>query len=149
MGRQYKKGDILIYVGNEDILKGKRIQLDTKEGDWWDTVSNNDGVYNEDYLDDNYTFIKNVLETDTLQVNMENEELTNTARYSTNSGKQLFDVLADDLLTDDLLTDDQYEGFLIGNIYKYIKRHKEKGGITDLEKVRVYLDTLIKFEEER
>lgn len=144
MGRQYKKGDILIYVGNEDILKGKRIQLDTKEGDWWDTVSNNDGVYNEDYLDDNYTFIKNVLETDTLQVNMENEELTNTARYSTNSGKQLFDVLADDLLTDD-----QYEGFLLGNIYKYIKRHKEKGGITDLEKARVYLDTLIKFEEEK
>lgn len=75
---------------------------------------------------------------------MVNEELTNTARYSTNSGKQLFDVLADDLLTDD-----QYEGFLIGNIYKYIKRHKEKGGITDLEKARVYLDTLIKFEEER
>lgn len=143
MGRQYKKGDILIYVGDKDILKGKKIQLDTKEGDWWDTVSNNDGIYNEDYLDDNYTFIKNVLETDKPQTNMANEELTNTARYSTNSGKQLFDVLADDLLTDD-----QYEGFLIGNIYKYIKRHKEKGGITDLEKARVYLDTLIKFEEE-
>lgn len=144
MGRQYKKGDILIYVGDEDILKGKTIQLDTKEGDWWDTVSNNDGVYNEDYLDNNYTFIKNVLETDKPQANMANEELTNTARYSTNSGKQLFDVLADDLLTDD-----QYEGFLLGNIYKYIKRHKEKGGITDLEKARVYLDTLIKFEEEK
>lgn len=144
MGRQYKKGDILIYVGDEDILKGKKIQLDTKKGDWWDTVSNIEGVYNEDYLDDNYTFIKNVLETDKPQTNMANEELTNTARYSTNSGKQLFDVLADDLLTDD-----QYEGFLIGNIYKYIKRHKEKGGITDLEKARVYLDTLIKFEEEK
>lgn len=144
MGRQYKKGDILTYVGDEDILKGKTIQLNTKEGNWWDTVSNNDGVYNEDYLDDNYTFIRNVLETDKPQTNMANEELTNTARYSTNSGKQLFDVLADDLLTDD-----QYEGFLIGNIYKYIKRHKEKGGITDLEKARVYLDTLIKFEEEK
>lgn len=144
MGRQYKKGDILIYVGDEYILKGKTIQLDTKQGYWWGTVGDNDNLYNEDYLDDNYTFIKNVLETDTLQVNMENEELTNTARYSTNSGKQLFDVLADDLLTDD-----QYEGFLIGNIYKYIKRYKEKGGITDLEKARVYLDTLIKFEEEK
>lgn len=144
MGRQYKKGDILTYVGGEDVFKGKTIQLDTKRGYWWGTVGDNDNLYNEDYLDDNYTFIKNVLETDKPQTNMANEELTNTTRYSTNSGKQLFDVLADDLLTDD-----QYEGFLIGNIYKYIKRHKEKGGITDLEKARVYLDTLIKFEEER
>lgn len=144
MGRQYKKGDILIYVGGEDVFKGKTIQLDTNRGYWWGTVGDNDNLYNEDYLDDNYTFIKNVLETDTPQANMVNEELTDTARYSTNSGKQLFDVLADDLLTDD-----QYEGFLLGNIYKYIKRHKEKGGITDLEKARVYLDTLIKFEEER
>ena len=144
MGRQYKKGDILIYVGGEDVFKGKTIQLDTKQGYWWGTVGDNDNLYNEEYLDDNYTFIKNVLETDKPQANMVNEELTNTARYSTNSGKQLFDVLADDLLTDD-----QYEGFLIGNIYKYIKRHKEKGGITDLEKARVYLDTLIKFEEEK
>lgn len=144
MGRQYKKGDILIYVGGEDVFKGKTIQLDTKRGYWWGTVGDNDNLYNEDYLDDNYTFIKNVLETDKPQANMANEELTNTARYSTNSGKQLFDVLADDLLTDD-----QYEGFLLGNIYKYIKRHKEKGGITDLEKARVYLDTLIKFEEEK
>lgn len=144
MGRQYKKGDILIYVGGEDVFKGKTIQLDTNRGYWWGTVGDNDNLYNEDYLDDNYTFIKNVLETDTPQANMVNEELTDTARYSTNSGKQLFDVLADDLLTDD-----QYEGFLLGNIYKYIKRHKEKGGITDLEKARVYLDTLIKFEEEK
>ena len=144
MGRQYKKGDILIYVGGEDVFKGKTIQLDTNRGYWWGTVGDNDNLYNEDYLDDNYTFIKNVLETDTPQANMMNEELTDTARYSTNSGKQLFDVLADDLLTDD-----QYEGFLLGNIYKYIKRHKEKGGITDLEKARVYLDTLIKFEEEK
>ncbi|UVX34544.1 MAG: protein of unknown function DUF3310 [Bacteriophage sp.] len=72
----------------------------------------------------------------------ESEELQNTKRYKTNSGKQLFDVLEDDLLTYEEL-----RGFYKANIYKYTHRYKEKNGIEDLKKVKVYVDQLIKLEE--
>lgn len=72
------------------------------------------------------------------------EELQNTKRYKTNSGKQLFDVLEDDLLTCEEL-----RGFYKANIYKYTHRYKEKNGIEDLKKVKVYVDQLIKLEEKQ
>ena len=72
----------------------------------------------------------------------ESEELKNTTRYKTISGKQLFDVLEDDLLTYDEL-----RGFYKANIYKYTHRYKQKNGIEDLKKVKVYVDQLIKLEE--
>ena len=74
----------------------------------------------------------------------EPEELKNTTRYKTNSGKQLFDVLEDDLLTYDEL-----RGFYKANIYKYTHRYKQKNGIEDLKKVKVYADQLIKLEEKQ
>lgn len=74
----------------------------------------------------------------------ESEELENTKRYKTNSGKQLFDVLEDDLLTYEEL-----RGFYKANIYKYTHRYKEKNGIEDLKKVKVYVDQLIKVEEKQ
>lgn len=70
------------------------------------------------------------------------EELKNTQRYKTTSGKQLFDVLEDDLLTYEEL-----RGFYKANIYKYTHRYKQKNGIEDLKKVKVYVDQLIKLEE--
>ena len=74
----------------------------------------------------------------------EPEELKNTTRYKTNSGKQLFDVLEDDLLTYE-----ESRGFYKANIYKYTHRYKEKNGIEDLKKVKVYVDQLIKLEEKQ
>ena len=76
--------------------------------------------------------------------NTDSEELQNTQRYRTNSGKQLFDVLEDDLLTYEEL-----RGFYKANIYKYTHRYKEKNGIEDLKKVKVYVDQLIKLEEKQ
>lgn len=38
-------------------------------------------------------------------------------------------------------------GFLAGNVIKYICRYKEKDGLRDLEKARVYLEWLIEVEE--
>lgn len=70
------------------------------------------------------------------------EELKNTTRYKTTSGKQLFDVLEDDLLTYE-----EVRGFYKANIYKYTHRYKQKNGIEDLKKVKVYVDQLIKLEE--
>lgn len=72
------------------------------------------------------------------------EELKNTKRYKTNSGKQLFDVLEDDLLTYEEL-----RGFYKANIYKYTHRYKQKNGIEDLKKVKIYTDQLIKLEEKQ
>ena len=72
------------------------------------------------------------------------EELQNTKRYQTRSGKQLFDVLEDDLLTYEELC-----GFYKANIYKYTHRYKQKNGIEDLKKVQVYVDQLIKLEEKQ
>jgi hypothetical protein len=37
------------------------------------------------------------------------------------------------------------EGFYIGNIIKYVSRHKEKGGMKDLEKARYNLDKLMEW----
>lgn len=70
------------------------------------------------------------------------EELENTKRYKTNSGKQLFDIFEDDLLTYEQVT-----GFYLGNTIKYLKRYKQKNGIEDLKKVKIYTDQLIKLEE--
>lgn len=72
------------------------------------------------------------------------EELQNTTRYKTSSGKQLFDVLEDDLLNYEEL-----RGFYKANIYKYTHRYKQKNGIEDLKKVKVYVDQLIKLEEKQ
>ena len=72
------------------------------------------------------------------------EELQNTKRYQTSSGKQLFDVLEDDLLTYE-----ESRGFYKANIYKYTHRYKQKNGIEDLKKVKVYVDQLIKLEEKQ
>lgn len=73
---------------------------------------------------------------------IESEELENTKRYKTTSGKQLFGVLEDDLLTYE-----EVRGFYKANIYKYTHRYKQKNGIEDLKKVKVYVDQLIKLEE--
>lgn len=42
----------------------------------------------------------------------------------------------------------EYEGFLCGNVIKYVLRHKKKGGVEDLLKARWYLDRLVHAEAE-
>ncbi len=41
----------------------------------------------------------------------------------------------------------QFEGFLKGNIIKYISRYDKKNGLDDLKKAKVYLDWLIQYME--
>lgn len=72
------------------------------------------------------------------------EELTETNRYKTQSGKQLFDILEEELLNEE-----EYAGFLKGNVYKYLQRYEQKNGVEDLKKARVYLDKLIDETNER
>lgn len=44
------------------------------------------------------------------------------------------------------MSHEEFCGYLQGNIIKYIARYKEKGGVSDLEKARHYLDKLIEEE---
>ena len=41
------------------------------------------------------------------------------------------------------ITGDSFEGYLLGNIIKYLARYKYKNGIEDLKKARWYLNKLI------
>ena len=44
---------------------------------------------------------------------------------------------------DSALSLEAYEGFLVGNIIKYLWRYKDKNGVEDLKKADWYLDKLI------
>lgn len=44
---------------------------------------------------------------------------------------------------------DKYEGFLIGNVLKYIYRYPDKNGLEDCKKARFYLDEFIKEAESK
>lgn len=44
-------------------------------------------------------------------------------------------------------TPEEYEGYLTGNILKYVMRYKHKNGVEDLNKASTYLNELIRFKE--
>ncbi|CAB4143870.1 SaV-like [uncultured Caudovirales phage] len=41
------------------------------------------------------------------------------------------------------LTQEQFEGYLVGNILKYISRYPHKNGVEDLRKAQWYINKLI------
>lgn len=41
----------------------------------------------------------------------------------------------------------EFEGYLRGNVLKYVSRYPKKNGLEDLKKCRWYLDRLIKLHE--
>lgn len=134
----FKVGDKVICITDEGRTHSLKI------GDVYEITN-----VNYDYdLDETFVCLKNHTESysasrfEKVLDSSESEELQNTTRYKTNSGKQLFDVLEDDLLTYEEL-----RGFYKANIYKYTHRYKQKNGIEDLKKVKVYVDQLIKLEE--
>ena len=61
--------------------------------------------------------------------------------YKGKDGRDLFDRFESGLLTPD-----EVVGFYKGNVIKYLTRFKEKNGLEDLKKARVYLTQLIKFK---
>ena len=46
------------------------------------------------------------------------------------------------------LGDDGYCSWCIGNIYKYLWRHKYKNGIEDLEKAQQFLDMMMRVKKD-
>lgn len=47
----------------------------------------------------------------------------------------------------DKMPTSQFCGYCMGNVLKYVSRHKHKGGLEDLKKARVYLDWMIEAME--
>lgn len=48
---------------------------------------------------------------------------------------------------EDKLSEDQFEGYLVGNVIKYLSRYQKKNGLEDLEKGRWYLNKLIEIKD--
>ena len=46
------------------------------------------------------------------------------------------------------LTSEEFRGYLKGQVFKYLARHRLKNGLEDLRKAQWYMDYLVKFEEE-
>ena len=46
------------------------------------------------------------------------------------------------------LTSDEFRGYLKGQIFKYLARHRLKNGIEDLKKAQWYMNYLVQFENE-
>lgn len=49
--------------------------------------------------------------------------------------------------TKSILSKEGWEGFLVGNIIKYVSRYPRKDGLKDLEKAKHYLDKLIEVNQ--
>ena len=41
------------------------------------------------------------------------------------------------------MTSEQYEGYLLGNVIKYVSRYRHKNGLEDLRKAEVYMGWLV------
>ncbi|MRB67438.1 DUF3310 domain-containing protein [Bacillus thuringiensis] len=135
----------------ERLREGDMVQLSGKEGDYEVASLGLDGnsallkQYNtlhEGLVDDLVDYITVYNGIRVIRDHTQ-EEVTNTSRYRTQSGKQLYDVLADDLLTPE-----EFRGSIKKDVYKYVFRYKEKGGIASLEKAKATIDVLIAYEKE-
>jgi hypothetical protein len=65
------------------------------------------------------------------------EERTNPQHYrQSGRKKQPIELMYEGM------TPDEFRGYVIGNVIKYIMRYKEKNGVEDLEKAKVYIGFL-------
>lgn len=66
-----------------------------------------------------------------------NHDPVNAPQHYTHGGIETIDYLQAKM------TADQFEGFLIGNVLKYVSRYPHKNGLEDLKKAKWYLERLI------
>jgi len=70
------------------------------------------------------------------------EDVAHQAHYEANRIQPIEYIRA-------VMSKEAYEGYLLGNVIKYISRYKLKNGVEDLEKAKVYLGWLIESTEEK
>jgi len=66
-----------------------------------------------------------------------NDSVDHPSHYQNEQGKECIDILHD------MLSKDAFEGYLMGNVLKYIYRYKGKNGAEDLKKAQWYLERLM------
>lgn len=69
----------------------------------------------------------------------EDDSVNHPAHYC-QGGLEMIDVIKA------FTSHDGFMGFCIGNVFKYVGRYRNKGGIEDLKKARWYLDKAIGME---
>ena len=70
------------------------------------------------------------------------EGKTNPAHYRQNGRKkQPIELMYEGM------TSEEFRGYVVGNVIKYILRYKEKNGVEDLEKAKVYIGFLQSVEK--
>lgn len=61
----------------------------------------------------------------------------NHPKHYTTGKYEVIDIM------EDKLTKDGFEGYLVGNVIKYITRYRHKNGVEDLKKAQWYLNKLV------
>ena len=77
--------------------------------------------------------------SDIMEPDAQPEKIHHPQHYSARNGYECIDIIR--IMTKGI---DGYEGYLIGNVIKYIFRYNEKNGVEDLKKSIKYLEFLIK-----
>lgn len=72
------------------------------------------------------------------------EKVDHPKHYSKRNGHECIDIIR--IMTKGI---DGYEGYLIGNVIKYLFRYNEKNGAEDLKKSIKYVEFLIKEKESK
>jgi hypothetical protein len=90
------------------------------------------------YVEDSTGSYKFLLDPSQIIEILPKENLKKPERYNKRGKLECWDVILD-----------QEMNFLEGNIIKYVWRYKEKNGIEDLKKAKVYLDKLISEVEKK
>lgn len=70
-------------------------------------------------------------------------DAVNPVHYTTTDGRQVWDVMEEDYLTPE-----QYQGYLLGNVAKYLHRYTQKNGLEDVEKAKAYFIRFMKFQKD-
>lgn len=79
-----------------------------------------------------HSIIRIIPEESANQVTSQSEDIQKPKRYNKRGNLECWDVILD-----------QEMSFLEGSVLKYLWRYKEKNGIHDLEKAKVYIDKII------
>lgn len=122
-----------------DKVKSLVTWLDTKEGNIYTVERHSeeiDGVWLKETGD--------VLSDDEFEIfeTIDNGLIDKQEHYTAN-GIQPIDLMRQNF------TPEAFQGFLEGNIIKYVLRHRRKNGVEDLRKAMTYLTWLIEEEENK
>lgn len=72
---------------------------------------------------------------------MESENSVNHPEHYNQSNMECIDIIQNSM------SPEMFQGFLVGNVQKYISRYRYKNGVEDLRKANWYLNKLIEVSQ--